>query len=202
MDHTDLWKSANNPWPNQCHHILPVTCFRFKNLPKDKKYYLRRCLWVSKWNINGGKRHPQTPKKDNNMLMLPTLRAYKNRYPATPGPITAKKYPVNLPVHDSTYSEHHLYTLELRDHLKRKIWDKLQEDKKKHKGKGEDILSRLRSAQSKFRGELEKRGDRRTKKGNQGSKECWDVRKSDPQWPLTFSMATEKKGKAWTSKHA
>src|SRR4051812_32814931 len=84
---TDSWVNGKTPWPCQAHHILPGACFSLANIrcsPADKKHYVMRCIWVSKWNINGGTKHQglQKPKGQNNMVRMPTKKAYVKTYAA------------------------------------------------------------------------------------------------------------------------
>jgi hypothetical protein len=186
------WVSTKVPWNCNAHHILPVTCFNpIEVKPKDKMAYVRRCIWVSQWDINGGNRF-KFAKGQNNMVRLPLYSAYFKSYPASAmAQFKRSAYPVNECMHNSRYSEHYLYIKEVRKYLNDEIWSTLQEDKKKHKNKGKDILSQLRAAEAYFRGELERRGNRTTAKGNSGTKECWFNKKTDPQWTLPFSMAAD-----------
>jgi len=191
---TDQWVNGSTPWTCQAHHILPGQCFSMGNLQcdTDKKHYVRRCIWVSKWNINGGKKHQglQKPKGQNNMVRLPTKKAYVRRYAATFAKFKSP-YPVNECMHGwGGWSEHYLYNKEVAKWLNDKIWSTLQEDKVKHKGKGKDILSQLQGGEAHFRAELVRRGSRTTPKGNAGTIACW-LDKSDPNRSLPFSMADD-----------
>lgn len=195
-DYTKDWDSGSKPWPCQAHHILPGACFSIGNIlcdPKDKKFYIIRCLLVSKWNLNGGSRHEglQGGEGANNMVRLPTSRAYKKTYAATLAKFK-KGHPVNECMHGwGGWSEHYLYNKEVTQWLNDNIWSTLQEDKVKHKGKGKDILSQLKGGQDHFRGELVRRGSRTTPKGNSGTIDCW-LDKKDKNRSLPFSMANDK----------
>lgn len=190
------WQSNKKPWPANAHHILPVTCFNPIDVdPRDKVHYVLRCLLVSEWNINGGNKFA-TPKSDpkNNMVRLPLWSAYKNTYPnprVTDAPFKKAAYPVNQVMHNSGYSEHHLYIREVRKHLQKFVWNKLQEDKAQHKGKGKSIKGEIEDAVSHFRTQLELRGNRKTQAGNEGTINCWRNQRTDPQWWVTFSMAND-----------
>ena len=182
--HCKDWVSGKVPFPCNAHHILPVTCFnRIKCNPQAKAAYVRRCIWVSKWNINGGTRHKQP--EENNMIRLPLFSAYNNAYPK-PGKTEFRKaegkYPVNECMHNSRYSEHYIYNKEVRTWLNDNVWSKLQEDKEKHKLKGKDILKELQGAEGHFRGELVKRGKREP-----GTKKGWMDRPD--KWWMPFTMA-------------
>jgi hypothetical protein len=192
----DGWVSNKVPWPANAHHILPVTCFNPIALSDDAQiFYVMRCIWVSQWDINGGNKFPTPPTDpENNMVSLPLSSAYKKSYP-TPGkpnaPFKRPVYPVNKCMHNSSLSEHHLYIREVRTHLQTFVFDKLQEDKAKHKGKGKSIKSEIEDAVKHFRGELVTRGSRTTKAGNQGTIQCWQNQKTDDEWGLPFSMASD-----------
>lgn len=181
------WISNRVPWPGNAHHILPVTCFNpLKVKPPSKIKYVLRCIWVSEWDINGGNRF-KFSKGSNNMVRLPIFSAYKNSYPSTSnGKFKRATYPVNEPMHNSRYSEHYLYISEVREYLNDEIFSKLQEDKQKHKNKGKSILGELQGAESHFRDELIARGQRNT-----GTIIGWQTKKSDPDWMLPFSMASD-----------
>jgi hypothetical protein len=126
------------------------------------------------------------------MVSLPLYSAYFNAYPLTPTSAFRKAaYPTNKCMHNSRYAEHHLYIREVKEHLQANIWANLQEDKKKHKGKGKAIKGELETAVKHFRSELVTRGNRATGSGNQGTLACWHARKTDPEWMITFSMASD-----------
>src|SRR6266567_5764012 len=177
------WISSKQPWPSNAHHILPVTCFNpIEVTPKDKMAYVRRCIWVSEWDINGGNRFPVSPKTSpkNNMVGLPLFSAYKNSYTTEPGKFKRVKYPVNKCMHNSRYGEHYLYNKEVRKWLNDELWSTLQEDKQKHQKQGKNILSKLEKGVKHFRAELKRRGSRATSNGIAGTIDCW-VHKEDPQ---------------------
>ena len=194
-DFTDDWTSGSIPWPCQAHHILPGACFSLGNIrctPADKKKYVMRCIWVSKWNINGGKKHEslQKPIGQNNMVRMPTKKAYVKRYATTRANFKSP-YPKNECMHGwGGWSEHYLYNSEVEVWLNDNIWTTLQEDKVKHKGKGKDILALLQKGEKHFRDELVRRGSRTTPKGNKGTIACW-LDKTDPNRSLPFSMADD-----------
>jgi hypothetical protein len=187
------WINNKNPWNCNAHHILPVTCFNPIQVdPASKVFYVIRCVLVSKWNINGGNKFPTQGRK-NNMVSLPLSSAYNNTYPALKnlsGPFKKPVHPINECMHNSGISEHYLYIKEVRTYLENNVWNKLQEDKEKHKGKGKPIKDELETAVEHFRDELEKRGNRKTKAGNKGTVDCWRAQKSDKGWMRTFSMAS------------
>jgi len=168
--------------------------------PKDKMNYVKRCIWVSKWNINGGNKF-STPKKDpeNNMVRLPLFSAYNKRYPNTAAGKFKEPHPENQCMHNSRYSEHYLYNKQVRKWLSDNVWSTLQENKEKHKGKGKDIKKLIENGVKHFRGELVRRGARGTSSGNVGTKACWLNRKEnkqlnikeDKEWTLPFSMADD-----------
>lgn len=186
------WVSNKKPWPSNAHHILPVTCFNPIDVtPKDKAAYVKRCVLVSKWDINGGNRF-SISGDENNMVSLPLYSAYFNAYPAKSGSKFKKAvYPVNQCMHNSRYGEHHLYIREVKKHLQSKVWSKLQEDKQKHKNKGKDILSELKTATKHFRDQLVDRGQRTTQNGSSGTIDCWNNKNTDLEWMLPFSMASD-----------
>jgi hypothetical protein len=188
---TDKWEDRK--WPAAAHHILPAMCFSRGNLKcaADKKNYVLRCIWVSKWNINGGEKHKalQKPKGQNNMVRLPTKAAYVKTYAAVRANFK-KDHPVNECMHSGGWCEHYQYNKEVAQWLNDEIWDKLQEDKVKHKAKGKDILSQLQKGEKHFRDELIRRGSRTTPNGNQGTIACW-LDKKDPNRSLPFSMAAD-----------
>jgi hypothetical protein len=190
----DKWLSNKKPWSCNAHHILPVTCFNPIEVdPADKVYYVTRCIWVSQWNINGGNKFSTAKTApENNMVRLPLFSAYKKTYPP-PGkpnaPFKKPDHPINQCMHNSSYSEHYLYIREARKYLQANVWDKLQEDKAKHKGKGKNIKGELEDAVKHFRGELETRGNRKSKGGYQGTVDCWRHQLEDEGWWITFSMA-------------
>ena len=189
------WISNKKPFQCNAHHILPVTCFNPIELSSpENRAYVKRCIKVSKWDINGGNRFP-FPKGSNNMVRLPLQSAYFKRYPKKSGGSFKAPYPINECMHNSRYSEHYLYTKEVRQYLDDKIWKTLKENKKIHKGKGKDILNQLQSAEKYFRSELVTRGQR-----NKGTISCWNTRNSNPKWSLPFSMAHSKRGKPYGSK--
>lgn len=190
------WIRNTKPFPCNAHHILPVTCFNpIEISSQENKAYVYRCIYVSKWDINGGNRFT-FPPGDNNMVRLPLQSAYTKAYPKKAGDkFTRANYPVNECMHNSRYSEHYLYTKEVRQYLDDKIWKTLKENKKEHKGKGKDILTQLQGAEKYFRDELKSRGER---KG--GTIACWDKRGTDPKWSLPFSMAHNKPGKSYGTK--
>lgn len=188
-DNCQDWISGDNPWPCNAHHILPCTCFNLDYVTSiEVRDYIYRCLWVSKWNINGGKRHDKTsggPGK-NNMVRLPLMRAYTEAYPAQPNTLFRKTvYPDKECAHNSRYSEHHIYIDEVKDYLTQHIWKNLKENAAEHKGEGADILGQLKAAADHFRSQLVDRASNR--KG--GTLKGWNSRKTDADWALPFSMA-------------
>ena len=200
------WISGKKPWPCAAHHILPGACFSLGNIecnPDSKKFYVMRCILVSKWNINGGKKHEglQGPKGDNNMVRMPTRKAYVKTYASDLTKFKTPR-PVNEPMHGwGGWSEHHIYNEEVKKWLNDEIWSTLQEDKVLHKGKGKDILAKLQDGEKHFRAELVRRGSRTTPKGNQGTVACW-LDKQDPNRSLPFSMADDPgKGKQFVTKN-
>lgn len=188
QDYCEDWVSDRIPWRCNAHHIIPVTCFNpIQVSNQQSRRYVRRCILVSKWNINGGKKFKglQSPKGKNNMIRLPLKSAYTQSYPTKRGnPYRRKSYPEDIPMHNSRYSEHYLYTKEVRKYLDDEIWKNLKENKEKHKGKGKDILNQLKAAEKHFRQQLADRGKRKD-----GTVECWHNRKTDPKWARPFSMA-------------
>lgn len=178
------WQSGKSPFACNAHHILPVTCFNpIQTKNADSRHYIRRCIMVSKWDINGGNRF-SFPKGQNNMIRLPTMGAYTRSYPSKPGgAFRLARYPTNECAHSSRYAEHHLYNREVADYLDKHIWQTLKENKAQHKGEGKDILSLLQKAEKHFRGQLARRGVR-----SGGTLKAWD-RQPDSGWALPFSMA-------------
>jgi len=187
--------TSKKPYNGAAHHILPVTCFNpIEVKEKEKVKYIIRCVKVSKWDINGGNRFPvdkETP--ENNMVRLPLFSAYKNTYPTTVQPTVFKRpdHPENQCMHNSRFSEHHLYNDEVRGWLQDNVWDQLQENKEKHKGKGKDIKKQIENGVKHFRKQLGIRGNRETSKGNKGTVQCWVNRLKDDEWTITFSMASD-----------
>lgn len=189
QDNCEDWVSSKKPWPCNAHHLLPVSCFNpIKLTNKEERHYVQRSVWVSEWDINGGNRFP-FPKGDNNMIQLPLFSAYKKFYPKNPSLPFKPGCPENKCMHNSRYSEHYIYLKEVAKYLDDKIWINLKENKAQHQGKGKNILGQLQDAEKHFRKELTYRGNRATSKGNKGTKQCWQNKKSDPQWSIAFSMA-------------
>lgn len=187
------WVNSKKPWPSNAHHILPVTCFNPIDVnPKDKLAYVKRCVAVSQWNINGGNKFAISGD-DNNMVSLPLFSAYNNAYPATAaGKFRRAVYPVNQCMHNSRYSEHHIYIKEVKEYLQSNIWANLQEDKQKHKLKGKSVLAELKAGSKHFRDQLVTRGARATQNGNSGTIQCWQNKSTDTdEWMLPFSMASD-----------
>lgn len=180
------WLDNKHPWNCAAHHILPVTCFNpIKCNPKSKTYYVRRCLWVSQWNINGGNKFSE-PKGSNNMVRLPTFSAYTKRYASTLAKFKQPVSPVNECSHSGTYGEHYRYNIEVHKYLEDNVWTTLQEDKAKHKNKGKNIKGLITTAHGYFRGELVRRGGRAP-----GTVNGWLNKKTDKCWALPFSMAND-----------
>jgi hypothetical protein len=183
------WQSGSKPWHCQAHHILPGQCFSMGNLQCDtnKKHYVMRCIWVSKWNINGGAKHDalQKPIGQNNMMRLPTRKGYIKTYAKVLSKFKSSR-PENLPMHGwGGWSEHNIYNKEVMKWLNDKIFSTLQEDKVKHKAKGKDILAELQGGEAHFRAELIRRGSR-----NGGTITCW-LDPNRPRRSLPFSMADD-----------
>ncbi len=188
-DYTKSWVSGRKPWRCSAHHILPVSCFKLHNIkcsPASKKYYVRRCLWVSKYNVNGGTKFAglQKPIGENNMVRLPTKSGYTKTYPTPRRPKYKNPHPENECMHSGSWSEHFLYNIEVQQWLNDNVWKKLQENKAKHQGKGKSILADLQKGEKHFRDELVKRGKR-----NDGTKACWKD-KNKARRSLPFSMAS------------
>ncbi len=185
-NYTEDWESGRKPWRCSAHHILPVSCFKLNNIkcsPKDKKYYVRRCLWVSKWNVNGGSRFEGTTG-DNNLVRLPTKSGYTKTYPNRRRPHYIEPSPEDECMHSGSWSEHYLYNKEVQQWLNDNIWKKLQENKEKHKGKGKSILAELQRGEKHFRKQLGLRGQR-----NGGTVVCWEDKKRKNR-TRPFSMAS------------
>jgi hypothetical protein len=178
------WTHNKFPWQCAAHHILPLTCINsIECTPASKAKYIRRCLWVSKWNINGGPKYAR-PKGGNNMVKLPTISAYRRRYKSTLAKFVVP-HPVNLCSHSGTEGEHYLYIKEVHVYLEREIWSKVQEDKVNHKLKAEDVNGELGTGEDHFRGELVRRGNRPP-----GTINGW-LDQTKPMWSLPFSMADD-----------
>lgn len=181
------WIDNKHPWNCAAHHILPVTCFNpIKCTPKSKAYYVRRCLWVSQWNINGGNKFNDPPKGQNNMVRLPTMSAYTRRYAMTLAKFKQPVSPVNECSHSGTYGEHYRYNIEVNKWLESNVWSALQEDKNKHKNKGKNIKNLVVNGHKYFRSELIRRGGRAPKTIN-----GWLGKKTNAKWALPFSMAAD-----------
>lgn len=189
--YTKGWVSGKSPWYCAAHHILPVSCFSLKNIkckPASKKYYIRRCLWVSEYNVNGGAKFKkkQKAKGKNNMVRLPTKSGYTKTYPTRRRTTYKTEHPVNECMHSGTWSEHYLYNKEAYQWLTDYVWKKLQENKEKHGKKGKSILAALHLGEEHFRKQLVNRGKR-----NGGTEDCWeDKNKRNRTRPFSMAAST------------
>ena len=187
--------SGSSPYPNQVHHILPCSLFKYARieeaLNKDsaKATYCSDCLWITIWDIN----------KAPNLIQLPLwgayIKAYKNVLPTVskgqpapaimpPAPIGA---PNNLPCHDWNHLGKSGYSKEVRDWLTDNIWNALSVAQNQHDADAKKIQDQLKAGEDEWRAELEVfRGDR-----FKGTVAAWVNRLNDGKWYEPFSMAED-----------
>jgi hypothetical protein len=151
----------------EIHHILPCTTLNIRkaDITDNRKDYIERCLWVTKWDINAS----------DNLTGLPL----KTRYQLSNG-----RNPVNKPCHNV---DHGKYIDKCRQYLKARLWNKLNKKKEVHKVDVEKILKELKDGITFHEDLLDGFGER-----NGGTLISWQKR-LDPgwlnKWYKPFSMA-------------
>ena len=165
--HGNCSRGFRRGWNTPIHHVLPCTTLNMRknDYPPGKTDYLERCLWVTKWDINAG----------NNLVGLPL----KNQYRYSGG-----KVPTNLPCHDV---DHPKYNGEVRDWLKKNIWNALNYKQKIHKVDVETILDQLKAGEKDHLGLLRIYGRR-----SKGTRYSWANRLDADHskvWYEPFSMS-------------
>jgi hypothetical protein len=156
----------------QAHHILCDVSVRSRKFPEKVASYAEDCLREMDWNINDA----------SNLIGLPLNVQYR---------LSSGKVPKDLCSHQIDHNTKNGYTAECTKWLQRNVWRTLEDTRKKHDHKPEDVAALLRQGTALFRSKLDVRGRREG-----GTQRCWEHRfKTDPEhikrWYAPFSMAQD-----------
>lgn len=188
---------------HEAHHILPQDSIEksIQESGKDERY-IRDVQYITDWNIN----HPE------NLIGLPHYHSYdlyyqgQTRLSAQVGEEQERKLiawfnkfelesrrrwleeltgqPPKLPIHNPINWGHLEYTAEVKQEIKKNVWDKINDKKKKHELDAKTIAKQLNSL-------AEMNYEYLVNRGKGVSEEKWN-RRSDPNdngWYKPFTMA-------------
>ncbi|MBI2379773.1 MAG: hypothetical protein HYV16_03335 [Gammaproteobacteria bacterium] len=158
----------------QVHHIVCVSSISDATIAKfvsdsAELEFLRKCLAITKWNINAS----------DNCISLPLKPVYLD----ASAPIGWD----NLPCHQVEHNPY--YTDAVSARLNSNIWSPLKQKAEQCEVSPQSIESALKAESSHWRDFLTTRGA-----SQQGTKHCWENQMSLPMtWHIPFSMALSPK---------